>query len=85
MQLGDTPPRDAELHEQVERKLLKVFGNEHGAELLRGLLADLRLPAVGSTDDLNRLADLLQTRQGFERTAGAMLSVMAAVRRISGR
>ena len=77
----DTPPRDAELHEQVERKLVRVFGDERGAALLRGLLVELRLPAITTNDELTRLADLLQTRQGFERTAGAMLSVMAAVRR----
>ena len=84
MQASDTPTLDGELHALVERKLVKIFGNERGGELLRTLLADLKLPAVATTADLVRLADLLQTRQGFERTAGAMLSVMAAMRN-SGR
>lgn len=85
MLASDTPSREESLHEQVERKLIKIFGADRGAELLRLLLADLRLTAVVTTDDLIRVADLLQTRQGFEKTAGAMLSVMAAVRRSGGR
>jgi hypothetical protein len=79
------PRRDEALHELVEGKLSKVFGADRGPELLRGLLTELRLPAIETTDQLVRVADLLQTRQGFERTAGAMLSVMAAVRRSAGR
>lgn len=85
MPASETTPRDDELHELVERKLIKVFGAERGAEMLRGLVAELRLPSVRTTDELSRVADLLQTRQGFERTAGAMLAVMAAVRRSAGR
>lgn len=79
------PTRDAALHGVVEGKLSKVFGTDRGPELLRGLLTELRLPTIETTDELVRVADLLQTRQGFERTAGAMLAVMAAVRRSSGR
>lgn len=78
-------PGDDALHGLVEGKLSKVFGPERGPEMLRGLLAELRLPSVATNDDLARVADLLQTRQGFERTAGAMLSVMVAVRRSAGR
>ncbi len=80
MQPGDTR-REDELQALVEAKLARVFGAERGGELLRGSLAELRLTGVHTTDDLVRVADLLQTRTGFERTVGAMLSVMAAVRR----
>ncbi len=75
---------EADLHTLVERKLIKVFGPEHGRELLRTVLKEIGLPALDTTQDLTRLADRLQTRQGFEATAGAMLSVMAAVRRSAG-
>lgn len=85
MPVHDAPPGEQSLHEQVERKLVKIFGADRSAELLRLLLADLKLAAVVTTDDLIRVADLLQTRQGFEKTAGAMLSVMAAMRRSVGR
>jgi hypothetical protein len=76
---------DPTLHELVERKLVRVFGPERGAALLRSLLAELRLGAVRTTGELHRVADLLQTHPGFERTAGAMLAVMAAVRDSAGR
>lgn len=85
MPASESPGHDAALHGLVEGKLGKVFGPERGPELLRGLLTELRLTTILTTDDLSRVADLLQTRQGFERTAGAMLSVMAAVRRSAGR
>lgn len=74
-----------DLHGLVERKLARVFGPERAARLLRSLLAELRLSAVATTDDLERVAVLLQTHDGFEQTAGAMLAVMAAVRRSAGR
>lgn len=80
MQGSETGGRDEGLHTLVEGKLVKVFGPDRGRDLLRGLLGELRLGSVDTTADLVRVADLLQTRQGFERTAGAMLSVMAAVR-----
>lgn len=77
--------RDEALHALVEGKLVKVFGADRGRELLRGLLGELRLSTLGTTAELARVAELLQTREGFERTAGAMLAVMAAVRRSAGR
>lgn len=75
---SDAGPPD--LHAQVEAKLIKVFGPERGAELLRRVLAQLTLASVNTTADLHRVAELLQTRSGFEGTVGAMLAVMAAVR-----
>lgn len=77
--------RDEALHALVEAKLVKIFGPGRGGELLRELLGELRLPALETTAELARLAELLQTRQGFERTAGAMLAVMAEVRRSASR
>ena len=74
-----------DLHGLVEGKLARVFGPERATRLLRSMLAELRLPTVGTTDDLERVAALLQTHDGFEQTAGAMLAVMAAVRRSAGR
>ena len=74
-----------DLHELVERKLTRVFGFDRANRLLRSTLADLRLPAVETTDDLECVAALLQTHDGFEQTAGAMLAVMAAVRRSARR
>lgn len=70
-----------ELHALVEAKLVKVFGPERGQALLRGLLAQLRITEVVDEVDLLRVAELLQTRPGFEGTVGAMLAVTAAVRR----
>ena len=46
---AEAHPHDAELHEQVERKLIKVFGPERGAALLNGLLAELRLSSIVRT------------------------------------
>jgi len=83
--IRDLEARDEGLHAIVEAKLVKVFGAERGAELLRSLLAELRLATVATNTELMRVADLLQQRPGFERTAGAMLSVMAAVRQSAGR
>jgi len=49
--------------------------------LLRRLLAEAGLVEIASEADLLRVAELLQTRPGFEGTVGAMLAVMAVVRR----
>lgn len=70
-----------ELHDIVEAKLVKVFGPDRGQVLLRRLLAEAGIAEVVSEADLLRVAELLQTRPGFEGTVGAMLAVMAVVRR----
>ncbi|MDO9016282.1 MAG: hypothetical protein Q8S73_10110 [Deltaproteobacteria bacterium] len=79
------PASDPALHGLVESKLVKVFGVERGMVLLDGLLSQLGLAAVDTTADLARLADLLEKQPGFEGTVGAVLSVMAAMRRSQGR
>jgi hypothetical protein len=61
--------------------LVKVFGPDHGQALLRRLPAQLGLAEIADEADLLRVAVLLQPRPGFEGTVGAMLAVMAAVRR----
>lgn len=73
-----------QLHEIVERKLAKIFGEERGKLLLEGLLAELELPTIATTNDLARVADALEARPGFERTTGAVLSVMVTMRRSQG-
>jgi hypothetical protein len=67
----------------VVEKLTKVFGERRGRELLGQVLAELRLPCVTSTEDLARFAEALQTRGGFEATTGAMLGVLATMRRMN--
>jgi hypothetical protein len=71
-----------ELHALVVQKLTRVFGERRGGELLAQILGELRLPAVATADDLERVAEALQARGGFEATTGAMLGVQAAMRRM---
>lgn len=78
---GDGP----DLHTEVQAKIVKVFGPDRGAALLRSVLVQLGLASVADEHDLLRVADLLQTRPGFEGTVGAMLAVMATVRRTRPR
>lgn len=70
-----------ELHALVEAKLVKVFGPDRGQALLRSLLGQLHIAEISGEAELLRVAELLQTRPGFEGTVGAMLAVTAAVRR----
>jgi hypothetical protein len=77
--------RDEELHGIVEAKLIKVFGPERASALLRSVLPQMKLEKIETTDELARLAELLEARSGFEATIGTVLSVMAAVRRSQGR
>ena len=67
----------------VERKLTRVFGAERGAALLQAVLGELGLQAVSTATDLERVASALERRGGFEATAGTMLAVLAATRKLS--
>lgn len=73
-----------ELHGLVVQKLTRVFGEERARELLASTLAEARLEVVATPDHLMRVAQILQTRGGFEATTGAMLAVQAVMRGAGG-
>lgn len=66
----------------TSRKLARVFGDDRARALLKSVLVEVRLDAVRTVDDLERVASALEGRGGFEATAGTMLSVLAAMRRL---
>ncbi len=76
---------DDDLHGVVQGKLARIFGQERAEQILGAILGVLALEKVRTTSDLERVATLMQTRPGFEATAGTVLSVMAALRRSQGR
>lgn len=53
-----------------------------GGALFDAVLDEIRLRAVVTPDDLARVASALERRGGFETTAGTMLAVIAAMRRL---
>lgn len=73
----------ADLHTQVLRRLTRIFGEARAEALVAELLAGLGIARVETTDQLERLASALKERGGFEATAGAMLGVLAAMRRVN--
>jgi hypothetical protein len=78
-------PESDDLQAFVALKLAKVFGEERARALLGEVLGELRLAAVESVDDLERVAGVLQRRGGFEATTGAMLAVRATMLRLRDR
>lgn len=83
------PPSDIarqdDLHAFALGKLAKVFGDARARAMLREVLGELALERVANVDDLERLANALQRRSGFEATAGAMLAVRATMLRLTSR
>ena len=71
-----------DLGDLAQRKLERVFGAERGRALFDAVLAEVGLRAVVTPDDLARVASALERRGGFETTAGTMLAVIAAMRKL---
>lgn len=78
--MSEADPED--LGELAQRKLARVFGAERGKALFDAVLDEIGLRAVVTPDDLARVASALERRGGFETTAGTMLAVIAAMRRL---
>lgn len=71
-----------DLGDLAQRKLARVFGAERARALFDAVLAEVGLRAVVTPDDLARVASALERRGGFEATAGTMLAVVAAMRKL---
>jgi two-component system CheB/CheR fusion protein len=66
----------------AREKLARVFGPAQADALLRRHLAEMGIPALRSTEDLDGLAERLKARGGIEAAVGAALSVQMAMLRI---
>lgn len=74
------PPTD--LGDLVWTKLQRVLGPSVSRFELDRALHVAGLERVVTLDDLTRVAEALQRREGFVATVGALLAVEAAMRRL---
>lgn len=74
-----------ELHELALGKLSRIVGSTQAGHELSRALQETELDAIRSIDDLARVSEVLRRREGFVATVGALLSVEAAMRRLSAR
>lgn len=77
-----TPPS---LDEVAIAKLAKVLGPSRAAEELSSALREVGLDAIGSVEDLELVASVLQRRDGFVATVGALLAVETAMRKLRAK
>lgn len=76
-------PAITDLGELARTKLLRVLGPALSRVELAHALQVAGLTAIVTVDDLARVAEALQRREGFVATVGALLAVEAAMRRLA--
>lgn len=63
----------------AREKMIRVLGAARAEELLRSVLAEVKLEALASPADLHRFGHALSLRGAFEGAVGALLCLQASI------